>query len=104
MSIDYCGDLGFLPKLNLYPKFNLGDTVKVEDAAWELGIRDTFSLTNKQCFVMGFVRSGSIYLNFVNPNIHENKKLFPKFFDRLRTKKLINSESNTPSKLNYLNF
>jgi hypothetical protein len=78
VSIDYCGDLGFLPKLNLYPKFNLGDTVKVEDAAWELGIRDTFSLTNKQCFVMGFVRSGSIYLNFVNPNIFQDKKLFPK--------------------------
>jgi len=79
VSIDYCGNLGFLPKLNLHSKFNSGDTVKVEDAAWALGIRDTFSLTNKQCFVMGYVRSGNIfYLNFVNPNIYENKKLFPK--------------------------
>ena len=78
------GEAGFMPeeKVTLIKSFfELGDTVKVEDAAWELGIRDTFSLTNKQCFVMGFSmnsRSGNIYLNFVNPNIYENKKLFPK--------------------------
>ena len=52
------GEAGFMPeeKVTLIKSFfELGDTVKVEDAAWELGIRDTFSLTNKQCFVMGFI-------------------------------------------------
>lgn len=68
-------------KITLKKKFELGDTVKVEDAAWELGVRDTFSLLNKQCFVMGFstnIGSNNVYLNFVNPNIFGQKKSVPR--------------------------
>lgn len=86
VGFDIYGEAGFVPseKIALKKNFKLGDTVKVEDAAWELGIRDTFSLLNKHCFIVGFspictnVGSNNVYLNFINPNIFQDKKLFPK--------------------------
>ena len=80
-NFDICSgsDIGFLPG-EVLSKFKLGDTVKLEDAAWEMGIRDTFSLINKQSFVVGFgqiKRSDYIFLNFITPNVFENKKFFP---------------------------
>ena len=71
--------IGFLPG-QVSSKFELGDTVKVEDAAWEMGIRDTFSLINKQSFVAEVFISkfqDNVFLNFVNPNVFESKKKFP---------------------------
>lgn len=80
-GFDIYGEAGFVPAKKIVLNKRLGDTVKVEDAAWELGVRDTFSLLNKQCFITGLstsIGSNNVYLNFVNPNIFQNKKLFPK--------------------------
>lgn len=77
------GEAGFVSeeKVPLKKSFELGDTLRVKDAAWELGIRDTFSLMNKQCFIVDFSHikwSDNIFLNFINPNVIDGKKFFPK--------------------------
>lgn len=82
-SFNIYGEAGFVAeeKVPLKKSFELGDTLRVEDAAWQLGIRDTFSLMNKQCFVVDFSYikwSDNIFLDFINPNVIDGKKFFPK--------------------------
>ena len=58
----------------------IGDTMKIDSLAWEHGLRDTFSLCGRECFIIGisaFSDGESYYLNFVIPNFHKEKKHLP---------------------------
>lgn len=58
----------------------IGNTMKIHDLPWEHGLRDTFSLCGKECFIVGissFSNGESYYLNFVKPNFHKEQKHLP---------------------------
>ncbi len=59
----------------MYDGTDLGESFRVREDAWMLGISDTFSLSRRECHIVGdspVTNGQSVYLHFVSPRKYKD--------------------------------